>query len=108
MYSDYMKEKHSLQLFKTYCGFVSYNISKFSNTFNIEDFYIKPEYRNTKEGTFLFYRVKEFAINSECKKMTCCIETKSNYVTPSLGAVISVGFKFSHIKDDLIYFYQNL
>lgn len=108
MYNAYVKEKESLETLTTEAGFAAYNINKVAKILDIGDFYIKPEFRNGLKSTELFNKVKDLARENGLKKITCCVITQHNKPEESLYVVLRHKFKFSHIMDGVIYFYQNI
>ncbi len=108
MYKAYVKEKENLITHESEVGFGAYRINKFGKFFEIGDFYIKPEHRNGRESTKLFNELVKIAKENGCTKITCCVETYTENPEASLFVILRHGFKFSHIRDEVIYFYKNI
>lgn len=108
MYNAYVKEKEKLDVLETETGFAAYFISEFSKTLEIGDFYVKPEFRNGRKSTLLLNKVIELAKEKKCKRITCCVELNLEKPEASLYGVLRHKFKYSHVLNDVIYFYQNI
>lgn len=108
MYAAYVKEKEGLETLQTEVGFGAYSVSSVAKIFEIGDFYIKPEFRNGIKSVRLFKDLLDKAKELGCDKVTCCVETSLLKPEASMYVILRVGFKFSHIYGDIIYFYQNI
>lgn len=65
MWLDYLKESQGTEGIVTDRGFITFQF--FDGTCIIHDFYVKPEFRGTKEAIILAEMVKQLAIEKGCK-----------------------------------------
>jgi len=109
MYKDYVKEKESLETYENEHGFCAFNISSVARIMDIGDFYVKPEHRkdNVKSES-LFNEIVDLAREKGCKKITACVDITQNNTELSVGALLKVKFRISHLDEENIYFYQNI
>lgn len=108
MYNAYVKEKENLDIIDNEHGFAAYQISKYSKTLDIGDFYVKPESRNGIKAIALFQKIEELAKEKGCNKISCCVILSQLKPEDSLAGVLRVKFKYSHTNNDTMYFYKKL
>lgn len=108
MYKAYVKEKENLDVFECEFGFAAYNINHLAKEMEIGDFYIKPEFRNGVYASKLYKSLIELAKQNDCKKLFCCVVLNAPKCEDSMFLILRHRFKFSHVTNQLIYFYLDL
>ena len=107
MYSDYMKEKESLETYENEYGFITYK--KVKDVCYIGDFYVKPQYRGKRHTTDIANKVEEIAKGMGCNMMLAEVDTQDNNPEQGMYVQLRHGYKFSHIHNNsIIYFYKRI
>lgn len=100
LWGEYIKEKYNKGIVEDDNGFSTYLI--FNKEIYIEDIYIVPEKRDQNYWRILWKQLKPIILANECETISCCIFLKSNNPENSLGWLLKLGFKLTHIIDNNI------
>lgn len=77
------------------CFFAYY--SWIGKSLHLDDLYVKPEFRGKGVGTLLITKIKEHAINSNCKKLSWQV---SNWNQPAIAFYKSLGATIDTDRSD--------
>lgn len=106
MYFDYIKEREGISSIVTDNGFITYEIQ--NDLCSINDLYIKPEFRQTKEALGLALAVEDVAKKAGCKKLIGFIYPELKGATRSIKVQIDFGFKLLTIDGERIVLQKEL
>ena len=82
-------------------GFLTYNINE--EVCQLEEIYIKPEYRRQGKASEFYERMEELAIEKNCNTLLGSIIIGTNNAEGSMKCLFKNGFTLSHTKDIVIF-----
>ncbi len=106
LYADYLAEKGLKGIIETPTSFATYCIT--GQECYIEDIYVAPEFRKTKEASRLADAITEIAKAKGCTYLTGSVNSRATDPTASIKTLLGYGFKFMRSNDAGLYFYKEL
>lgn len=107
MYKQYLEERTpgSSVEFNDH-GFATYHIkdTQEGKECYIEDIYVEPDYRNSKEASKLANIIIEKAKKAECNFITGSVVPTANGATASIKVLFGYGFKVWLVSENMIWF----
>lgn len=90
LYKDYQSELEQKPVIETETGFIQYGFH--GTDCYIENVYVKPEFRRTKEGSKLLNLVIDDAKSKRCLRLFGSVVPNRNGATTSLKIQLALGF----------------
>lgn len=100
LYSEYTKELHGRETIESEKGFMTYSVE--SDSVYIQDVYINPLYRQTKECFRLADQVTKIAKSIGCKNLMGSVIPSYNNSTVSMKMLLAYGFKIDSSANNFI------
>lgn len=105
-YSNYLDEVYGKKTIEGDYFILIWSMS--GDVFYIEDFYIKPEFRNKGLGTSIIDSVIKIAKNNECNKLLCSITLSSKYRDKTMMKCLKYGFSINSLGHNIIYLIKDI
>lgn len=106
MYKAYLEEREGKSLIYTDKGYATYLIV--DNEIYLEDIYVKPEFRQTREAWKMADQIAEIGKESGCKYMSGSVVPSAPGATRNMKMMISYGFDLAFAKDNFIGFIKEI
>lgn len=107
LYSDYLTERTNKSVIETDSGFITYSFTD-ENTCYIEDIYIRPDFRKTREASKLADQVAEIAKSKGCTKLLGSVIPSTKNSTTSLKVLLGYDMKLLSSVNDFILFSKDI
>lgn len=106
LFGDYIKERLNKSIVENENGFATYYYV--SDVCYIEDIYIVPHMRKSKEASKLADMIAKEAKNHGFKWLYGSVSMKALNPTTSVKVLLAYGFELARVEDDAIYFKKSL
>ena len=106
LFAEYIKERCGKEIFETDKGFITFYAV--DGGMYIEDLFIKPEFRQSREASKLADAVAMVAKERGFKKLFGSVMPSANSSTDSLMICIRYGFKLLKASDNAIWLVKEL
>lgn len=107
-YANYIYEREGKSIIETEHGFATYAYMHDIKAVYLEDLYVVPEKRRSKEATLLVDAVVQQAKLKGYNTLIGSVAPKANGSTDSLKAVLSYGMKLHSCDGNLIWFKKEI
>lgn len=107
MYSAYIREKTNKSILETKHGFATFSFPDV-NTVYIEDIYILPESRKSKEASELADRIAEIGKSKGCNRLLGSVVPSTKNSTDSIKVLLAYGMHLDSATNDFILFKKEI
>jgi GNAT superfamily N-acetyltransferase len=108
MFAKYVAETSGKLVIEDEAGFVMFYVLPGTDVCYLEDLYVDEPYRGTGVASVYHDKVMNWARSSNCKTLITSINTQISTPERSMSLILKHGFKFSHVKDHMIYFTKDI
>lgn len=105
-YALYIKEREGKEILESEKGFATYYF--LSDGCYLQDIFVKPEYRESKEATRMANNIAEIAKLKGFNKLYGTVCPTTNGSTESLKVLLAYGFKLDSSLNNLIVLVKDL
>lgn len=108
LYGQYINETLGKHIVEDENGYATYYIIPGTKVCYIEDIYVVPEMRQSKQATRYEQQIIEWAKANECGELLGSVNTKISTPERSFLMLLHSGYKFSHIDGITVYFIKEI
>ena len=104
MYKKYIEEQLTNRfVHEAYYGFLTYFHDEQNGILQLEEIYIKPEYRRKGFASKLYDKAEEIAIEKHCKELKGSIIIGTKNAEGSMICLLKNGYNFHYTDNIIIY-----
>ncbi len=105
-YRDYIKEYTDKHVLETDAGFATFSV--YSDTIYLENIYIRPELRRSKQASILADQVCTIGKEMGCSVLMGSVVPSAKNSTISLKVLLGYGMALASASNDLIIFKKDI